>query len=72
VDQGEKRDSYVVENKGRCASRWTGVVFGNCGLARGVPYRNFLTTWESDLLELSNFGSLGLAEQHRTPICRRR
>jgi hypothetical protein len=45
VDRGEKRDSDVVENKGTCASRWT-----------GVPYRNFLTTWESDLLKWGNFG----------------
>jgi hypothetical protein len=41
-------------------------------LGEGVPYRNFLTSWESDFLELSNFGSLGLAEQHRILICRRR
>jgi len=41
-------------------------------LGEGVPHRNFLTTWESDLLELSSFGSLGLAEQHRILICRRR
>jgi hypothetical protein len=73
VNQGEKKRLLCHREQRRCV-RPVGrdCASGDCGLARGVVYRNFLTTWESDFLGMSDFDSLGLAEQHRTLICRRR